>query len=243
MRVAVCDDEKFERERTKELICKYAVKKNMNIEIDCFITGEDLIKGYEKGRYTIIFLDIEMGKTDGIEVADKIRSIPDHDVTIMYITNYPEYMQQSFDVRAAQFFSKPLKYEIFENKMNKVMEYISHEEDKKIFLSRNNEKIIISLSDVCTIETIKSTKSNSDIIITTKIEEIKSKGKLKEYINLYPDKLFFVHRSIVINIQNVCSWMGDKIIMKNGREIRVSRSRLQELKTAFTSAVLREIGR
>ena len=108
MKIAVCDDEKFERDRIKDLICIYSVEKNIEIDVDFFATGEDLFASYEKGKYTMIFLDIEIGKNDGIEVADRIRRIPDHDVTIMFVTNYSEYMQQSFDVRAAQFFLNPL---------------------------------------------------------------------------------------------------------------------------------------
>lgn len=54
----------------------------------------------------------------------------------MFVTNYPEYMQQSFDVRAAQFFSKPLKYEIFKEKMNKILDYMSCEEDKRVIVNQ-----------------------------------------------------------------------------------------------------------
>lgn len=241
--VVVCDDEKYERDRIKDLICQYSIAKNMEINVYEFSSGEALLDTYEKGKYDMIFLDIEMGKSDGIEVADQIRRVPDHDVMIMYVTNYPEYMQQSFDVRAAQFFSKPLKYEVFESKMDKIFEYMSYEEDKKIAFGNNNEKVLISLSDICTIETVKSIKSNSDLLVTTTNGQLNVKGKLKDYAEKYGEPLHFAHRSVLVNVQNVFKWMGEKIIMKNGREIRISRDRLSELKTVFTESVLRRIGR
>lgn len=243
IKIVVCDDEKYERDRIKDLICQYSIAKNMEINVYEFSSGEALLDTYEKGKYDMIFLDIEMGKSDGIEIADKIRRVPDHDVMIIYVTNYPEYMQQSFDVRAIQFFSKPLKYDVFENKMDKIFEYMSYEEDRKIVLGNNNEKVFISLSDICTIETVKSIKSNSDLLITTINGQLNIKGKLKDYAENYGELLYFAHRSVLVNVQNVFKWMGEKIIMKNGREIRISRDRIRELKAVFTELVLRRIGR
>ena len=42
LKIAVCDDEKFERDRIKDLICIYSVEKNIEIDVDFFATGEDL---------------------------------------------------------------------------------------------------------------------------------------------------------------------------------------------------------
>lgn len=243
LKIAVCDDEKIERDRIKDLICIYSVEKNIDIDTEFFITGEDLLDSYEKGKYTMIFLDVEIGKNDGMEIADRIRRIPDHDVVIMFVTNYPEYMKQSFDVRAAQFFSKPLKYEVFKEKIDKILDYMSYEEDKRVVINQNYNKIIISLSDICTIESVKSIRSNSDILITTMSGELYVKGKLKEFNSKYENILFFAHRSILVNIINIYKWMGNKIEMRNGRNVNISRSNMPILKEAFAENVLRRIGR
>lgn len=243
LKIAVCDDEKIERDRIKDLICKYSVEKNIDIDTEFFITGEDLLDSYEKGKYTMIFLDVEIGKNDGMEIADRIRRIPDHDVVIMFVTNYPEYMKQSFDVRAAQFFSKPLKYEVFKEKIDKILDYMSYEEDKRVVINQNYNKIIISLSDICTIESVKSIRSNSDILITTMSGELYVKGKLKEFNSKYENILFFAHRSILVNIINIYKWMENKIEMRNGRNVNISRSNMPILKEAFAENVLRRIGR
>ena len=243
MKFAVCDDEAFERDKIRDLITQYATTKAMNIDVDYYETGEELLATYAKGKYNIIFLDVEIGKDDGIEIGDRIRKIPDHDVTIIYVTNYPEYMHHSFDVRAAQFFSKPVKYEIFEIKMNKIFEYMRVEEDKKLIINCNGAMIVLSLSDICTIESVKSSKRNSEILITTLKEQIQTKGKLKEYTDKYGDALVHAHRSVLVNTQNIYKWMSQNIEMRNGRSVPVSRNRMQELKNIFTSDILRSVGR
>lgn len=243
MKFAVCDDEAFERDKIRDLITQYATTKAMNIDVDYYETGEELLATYEKGKYNIIFLDVEIGADDGIVIGERIRNFPDHDVTIIYVTNYPEYMQHSFDVRAAQFFSKPLKYEIFETKMNKIFEYMRVEEDKKLIINCNGAIIVLSLSDICTIESVKSSKRNSEILITTLKEQIQTKGKLKEYTDKYGDALVYAHRSVLVNTQNIYKWMSQNIEMRNGRSVPVSRNRMQELKNIFTNDILRSVGR
>lgn len=242
-RIAVCDDEEIERVKIKDLIGQYSFDENVDIFVDCFTNGEELLNIYQKGKYDMVFLDIEMGQVDGLAVADRIRSLPDHDVTIMYVTNYPEYMQQSFDVRAAQFFSKPIKYEIFKDKMNKVINYIRDEEDKKVIFYCNGAESVVSLSDICTIETVKSMTRNNDILVTTLSEKINAKGKLQDYVDKYNVVLVYAHRSVLVNINNIFRWSGTTLVMKNGQVVEVSRNRKQELKELFSETILRRIGR
>ena len=80
---------------------------------------------------------------------------------------------------------------------------MSCEEDKRVIVNQNNKKIIISISDICTIESVKSIRSNSDILITTMSGELYVKGKLKEFNSKYKNMLLFAHRSILVNIMNI----------------------------------------
>ena len=48
MKFAVCDDEAFERDKIRELITQYATTKAMNIDVDYYETGEELLATYEK---------------------------------------------------------------------------------------------------------------------------------------------------------------------------------------------------
>lgn len=160
----------------------------------------------------------------------------------MFVTNYPEYMQQSFDVRAAQFFSKPLKYEIFKEKMNKILDYMSCEEDKRVIVNQITKNNYFDIRHLYNRER-KSIRSNSDILITTMSGELYVKGKLKEFNSKYENMLLFAHRSILVNIINIHKWMGNKIEMRNGRNVNISRSNMPILKEAFAENVLRRIGR
>ena len=71
-RIAICDDELIFAEELKELISGYMTEKGLVFKIDTYSSGEDLVKlGIEVVRYTVVFLDINMEKMDGIKVAEK----------------------------------------------------------------------------------------------------------------------------------------------------------------------------
>ena len=73
---------------------------------------------------------------NGIETAEEIRKIPDRNVIIAFITSYPEYMQDSFDVQASQYLTKPISYELFEQKLEKMLAYIGELETNITVISQ-----------------------------------------------------------------------------------------------------------
>ena len=75
MKIAICDDELYFRERIKKIIAAYMGEKGFQYSIDCFESGVEFLKsGYQKTAYEIIFLDINMKEIDGIETAKAIRN-------------------------------------------------------------------------------------------------------------------------------------------------------------------------
>ena len=67
-------------------------------------------------KFNIIFLDIEMQRSNGIEVALQIRRM-DMNVPIVYITSYIDYWRRAYKVHAFDFIIKPFKSE----ELHKVM--------------------------------------------------------------------------------------------------------------------------
>ena len=69
-KIAICDDENLFTEELKELISGYMMEKDFIFEIDTYNSGEALVElGVGVVRYTVVFLDINMEKIDGIKTA------------------------------------------------------------------------------------------------------------------------------------------------------------------------------
>ena len=101
LNIAVCDDEKAIREQINELI----EKEKAGISTDLYETGDALLAADKK--FDIVFLDIQMEGTDGIETAKKLR-VKDEDTILIFITGIREYVFQAFDVAAFHYLLKPV---------------------------------------------------------------------------------------------------------------------------------------
>ncbi len=227
LRIAVCDDELNEVEKIQDYGTQMGIRRNMEIEVDGFTDGDELLKNYTKGKYQIVMLDVEMGRTDGLLVAGRIRRIPDHDVIIMYVSRYPQYMQASFDVRAAQYISKPLTYDVFEEKILAVLRYKEQEIDKDITFTYNEEKNIVSEKDIIVIES--SGLGNRNLKVTTVDDSFIAKGKISDYSQICSKYMIAPNRSELINVEHIRKLVQNRLLLRNGREITISRNRIGEI--------------
>ena len=110
---AICDDEKAVR----ELLYGWLSGSVYNAEIKEYSSAEDLIKDIDSGsKIDVLFLDIAMGGTDGIEAAKALgkrieesgRSIRASRPLIIFVTGIPDRMGDAFGVRAYGYLLKPI---------------------------------------------------------------------------------------------------------------------------------------
>ena len=223
-RIAVCDDEAEQIKIISDYLTRFSIKYGADFDIERFSGGEAL-------PFDMIFLDVEMPGIGGMETAEKIRSIPDRNVLISFITSYPEYMQDSFDVQASQYLTKPVSYEIFESKLKKLLIYIGELETNITVISQKNGETVLHLDDIVSIEADK----RSGLIFTTVREDICVKGKLSDYEKMLSDKYFIsVHRSCLANMRYIKKFSADTLEFSTGKSVPVSRRRLAEIKEAFS---------
>lgn len=232
-RIAICDDEISQIKNISDYLTRFSIKTDTEFQMERFTSGNELLKKYynEKSPFDILFLDMEMPGRNGIETAEEIRRIPDRNVLIAFITSYPEYMQDSFDVQASQYFTKPVSYELFEQKLEKMLDYINGLETNITVLSQKSGETILYLDDIICIEANK----NSNLIITTQNEEIVIKGKINNYEKELANKYFIsIHRSCLANMKYIRKFNADSLEFSTGKIVPVSRRKLSEIKEAFS---------
>lgn len=232
-RIAICDDEISQTKNISDYLSRFSIKTDTEFQIECFTSGNELLKKYynEKSPFDVLFLDVEMPVRNGIETAEEIRRIPDRNVLIAFITSYPEYMQDSFDVQASQYFTKPVSYELFELKLEKMLNYIRESETNITVISQKNSELILHLEDIVCIESDKM----AGIIITTVKDSIKVKGRLVNFEAQLAEKYFIsIHRTCLANMRYIKKFNADSLEFSTGKTVPVSRRRLPEIKEAFS---------
>jgi DNA-binding response OmpR family regulator len=86
--------------------------EQLNCKVDAVETGKLAIEYANKKSYDIIFMDIGLPDLDGLSVISHIRAMrgTNFDVPIIALTAHSdrEYIKQSFEMGATDFFVKPL---------------------------------------------------------------------------------------------------------------------------------------
>ena len=103
LRIGICDDVQMNIACLTEHIRHYMASYNVQFEIESFTSGEKLLQAQKERPFHILLLDIEMPQINGITIAKYLRDELYDDVFIVFVTSYPEYMQESFEVQPFQF--------------------------------------------------------------------------------------------------------------------------------------------
>ncbi|WP_044973483.1 LytTR family DNA-binding domain-containing protein [Ruminococcus sp. HUN007] len=233
MRFAVCDDEKE--------ICRDISEKIKKIYSDAsvteFLSGEELIKSYNE--FEIIFLDIELHGTDGMQVAAKLRDYGCKAV-IIFVTAYENRVFEAFDVGAFHFLVKPVSEERLSEIIKKAADIscrseLNSENDKTIIVKSGGTTAKLSLGEIIYAEAL------DHILI---LHTLKGKIEYRERIGKFEkqtDRTFFrTHRSYLINLRYLEKYTSSEVIMDNGDSILLSKKRYPELVRSYMNYIKTE---
>lgn len=109
--IGICDDEKETCTVLENMLWQYGEKHGIKAEISVWYTGESLCDFLTQGNLVdLLFLDIELISTDGIQVGNYIREeLKNLETIIVYISSKSSYAMKLFEVQPLGFLIKPLK--------------------------------------------------------------------------------------------------------------------------------------
>ena len=237
-RVAICDDDKQDILTIKKHLNDYSFQMDVDFEIYIFTDPQVFLSQYtEPGNFHIIFLDVEMPVMNGLEVATKIRQIPDKYAKIIFVSNYPEYMQDSFNVQAYHYLSKPLKYSTFSEVMNTILDDYQTCHITKLLVKQDGQELLIFLNDIISIESLNSKKKLLKINLLH--EEIITTGLINDWEKELKSQNFISPaRGYLVNLFHIHYIKDTSLIMRNNIEIPLSRRKEKELRSLFTKRIL-----
>ena len=121
MEIAICDDEKKLRIGLRRVIETKLQLEGVEYGIQEYECGEDLLTGMEKILPDLLFLDIEMSGINGMETARELRK-KYQDTIIVFVTAYPDFVFQGYEVHAFHYILKPYKEEKIKEVLEKALE-------------------------------------------------------------------------------------------------------------------------
>ena len=233
MRIAICDDEKFYREKVKENLDTYK-KEYPEIEILEFNCGEDLIAFYNIGeKFDFLFLDIQMKDIDGVQTAQEIRKWDNH-VIIFFITSHVSFVSATFRVGAFQFLTKPINETDFKKDFDRAIEQhkINH---YKYIVKYKDSTVKLEIKNIIYIEAI-----NRHLFVVDKANRYECIGKLRDEEKKLSSYGFVrCHQGFLVNIAYIKLVNKTSIVLKNGNEIPVSKGLRSNLMDYFNKYIAR----
>lgn len=129
-----------------------------NIELTTFNNPLRGMEQVRRSRPDILFLDIEMGDLNGVELA---RDLPPGTLLI-FTTAYAQYALDGFELSAVDFLHKPFSYHRFEKAVQKAIELHKLQQlsahpsfaDESITLKAEYKNVQIKLKDILYIESM-----------------------------------------------------------------------------------------
>lgn len=195
----------------------------------------------------LIFLDIEMPRMNGFEL---LRSLPEGDWGVVFTTAYDEFAVKAFACSAIDYLLKPIggddlhravarfrerkQKAVTSNQLEVLFGRIDGKAINKVALPSAEGLEFVIPTDIIRCES----QSNYTLVFFTTRKKIVVSRTLKEIEEMLHGHGFFrVHHSHLVNLNGIARYVkgsGGHLVMDDGVEIPVSRSRKEGLLALFS---------
>lgn len=179
----------------------------------------------------IVFLDIEMNGTSGIDLA---RQLPPY-CCLIFTTAYAHYALDGFEVDAVDFLHKPYFYERFNRAMQKAEQWLrmhdllnaSESSARQLLLKSEYKNVTVSVDTILYIESI----DNYIHIHSTDGSSLLSKMPLHVIEEQLPkDEFIRIHRSFIVSKKRVgCFTRTGVTLAKTGKCLPIGKKYAEEV--------------
>lgn len=196
--------------------------------IDTYNCGEKFLKtAQKKNSYDVIFLDINLEKACGVEIAKKIREF-DMLMKIIFISYETSQVLKLFDANPYNFLIKPLDSGKIENIMIEIMDLLGNNQDFFEFKIKHS-KYKIPLKNIVFFENYRRkvklvTKDEEVFIFYEKMNHVEK--RLIDYNNFLR-----IHQSYIVNYSYVKIYHYDEMELIKGVNLPISLSHRKNLKS------------
>ena len=197
-------------------------KNEIEVNLTHFDNALKLLDNYNYD-FDLIFMDINLPKTNGMVAAETIRKI-DPLVMIIFVTSLAQYALKGYEVNAFDFIVKPVSYYGFCLKLNRVLIRFNNNKDKILWINVSGVgKRKINISDLKYVEVIKH-----NIIYHTLHGDFQTRDTMQNVIeNINDSRFVLCNRCYLVNLKFVSEIRQWSAIV-GGDELQMSHLKKKE---------------
>ncbi len=224
LNIAICDDEKVIREQINEMV----IKEKPGVCPELYETGDGLLAAGM--RFDIVFLDIQMEGTDGIETARRLRE-RDEDTILIFITGIREYVFEAFDVAAFHYLLKPVEEDKFREvfwRAERELEKRKRKRRETVFIRTRNRSFTLKKDSILYVES-----RGKKVEIHTAGENIEAYVSMNELEAQLGEGFYRCHRGYLVNMAYVAEYDNESITLNNGEYVYLAKEKYGEFVKAY----------
>lgn len=231
MEICICDDEKKMRNALRNAVETELQLNGVSCALKEFSSGEALLCSLETSEPDILFLDIEMKGLNGMETAHRLRERCRRTV-IIFVTAYPDYVFQGYEVHAFHYILKPYREEKIREVLRLALEETERLEDRYFLIEQKSRSLKIPLKDI-----VYFRSDRKKVSAVTNDRTYEFYGKLADIESELPEYFIRIHNRYLVNLRHVTDLDASSCIC-GGEELPVSRPNRHSLAAAFARNML-----
>ncbi|MCL5942853.1 MAG: LytTR family DNA-binding domain-containing protein [Actinobacteria bacterium] len=236
-RALIVDDEAPARSELRFLLGRHA-----RIKVVGEASGADeALALAENLSYDVVFLDINLPESDGLEVASRLAGLADHPY-VVFVTAYSEFAVRAFEVSAFDYLLKPVTEKRIDQTVDRLLTVLDATTRATGGQPARLERLAVSRSDktvLLDLEQIYYFQAEGDYTrVVARAGSYLANYSLKSLEERLDPKLFFrCHRSSIVNLTHVSEIVslpsntyGLRLRDERGTVLPLSRRQTRELR-------------
>ena len=223
MTTALVDDSGNDIELLRRDLSRYCNEHNIHMNIESFSEGTAFLKSLRHTVYDLVFLDIYMGHTTGIQLARRVQEA-DPKCQIIFTTVSREHAVSAYRVHALDDLVKPYCYADLSDALDR-FEQIAARFARYIELKEGRYYTRVLVSDI-----VYTDYSNHYIQVHTTDCVIRSHMSFDAFLPMLAPYANFLHccRNCMVNMDYIESFGQKEFLLKNGERIQIAAARRRD---------------
>ena len=227
IRIAICDDEEKAVALHEQFVKDSLQACSIGYEITTYTQSRNLLYDITDDGffYDLILLDIEMPGISGMEIPQQIKAFLPN-VRIIFVTSHTEYAIDAFELSIFRYVPKSNLEVKLTTAVTDAAKLIELETGQEYTIQTAKRMEKIPYKDIYYIQ---RDGKNASIVSSAGTAKVR-KSLQQMFDELNTPEFIFIDRGYIVNIIQIMKISDGMAVLKNGEQLPISRSHLQEVK-------------